>query len=158
MVKEFLQQRGVPYEEKDVSIDQRAAQEMVNLTRQNGVPVTVIDNQPPIIGYDQRQLEQALSQRRPESPSFGAAVADASKITQKQGGAVSLGAYVGKVRPGSAAARLGLTAGDIITEINKQIIADADDMEKTVAGLGAGSRVAVVFLRGGNRRAVEGVM
>jgi membrane-associated protease RseP (regulator of RpoE activity) len=158
MVKEFLSQRSVAYQERDVSIDRQAGKEMINLTHQNGVPVTVIDSQPPIIGFDQRQLEQALSQRQPEHPSFGVAVADASKITEQQGVAVALGAYVGKVHPGSPAARLGLAPDDIITEINAQLIANADDLQKAVGGLGAGSRVSVIFLRGGNKRAVEGVM
>jgi S1-C subfamily serine protease len=136
-------------------MDQRAAQEMVNLTRQNGVPVTVIDGQA-IIGFDQAQLEQALSTQK--RSSLGVAVADASKITQRKGAAVTFGAYVGKVHADSAAARLGLTPGDIIIEINMGPIANATDVEKVVTKLSNGSRISVAFLRGTKRLVGEGLL
>ena len=126
MVKKFLSQKGVSYKEHDVSVDQTAARELVNRTGQMGVPVTIIDGQT-IIGFDRAKLEQILSQE--QRPSLGAAVADASKITAKQGTGITLGAYVGKVRPRSLAERLGLAAGDIITEVNMRKIANAHDIE-----------------------------
>jgi glutaredoxin len=45
MVKEFLSQRGIAFEERDVSRDTNAAQEVVSKTGQMGVPVTIIDGQ-----------------------------------------------------------------------------------------------------------------
>ncbi|MFH1651836.1 MAG: PDZ domain-containing protein [Chloroflexota bacterium] len=122
-----------------------------------GVPVTVIDGQV-VIGFDRARLEAVLSQRRETPrPSLGAAVADASKITARQGAGITLGAYVGGIRPGSAAARLGLQPGDIIAEVNHQNIANAADLERALAGLGQGSHLMVVFLRGDKRLAAEGV-
>jgi glutaredoxin len=99
-VKEFLSQRGIGFEERDVSQNPSAAQELMKNTGQMRVPVTIIDGQT-IIGFDRTRLDQALSQ--PPRPSLGASVADASKITAKQGTGITLGAYVGKVRPSSLA-------------------------------------------------------
>jgi len=155
MVKEFLSQKGVRYKEYDVSLDQNAARELVNRTGQMGVPVTIIDGQT-IIGFDRAQLEQVLSQE--QRPSLGAAIADASKITAKQGTGITLGAYVGKVRPNSLAERLGLAVGDIITEVNMQSIANADDLERALSKLSKGSRISLVLIRGNKGFTAEGIL
>ncbi|MBI3930574.1 MAG: PDZ domain-containing protein [Chloroflexi bacterium] len=155
MVKEFLSQKGVTYKEYDVSLDQNAARQLVNRTGQMGVPVTVIDGQT-IIGYDRVQLERVLS--REQRPSLGAAVADASKITAKLGMGITLGAYVGKVKPRSLAERLGLAAGDIITEVNMKRIANADDIENALSRLSRGSRISLVFIRENKGLTTEGVL
>ena len=155
MVKEFLSQKGVRYKEYDVSLDQNAARELVNRTGQMGVPVTIIDGQT-IIGFDRAQLEQVLSQE--QRPSLGAAIADASKITAKQGTGITLGAYVGKIRPNSLAERLGLAVGDIITEVNMQSIANADDLERVLSKLSKGSRILLVLIRGNKGFTAEGIL
>jgi S1-C subfamily serine protease len=154
MVKEFLSQKGVKYKEYDVSLDQKAASELVNRTGQMGVPVTIIDGQR-IIGFDRAQLEQALS--REQRPSLGAVVADASKITAKQGTGITLGAYIGKIRSKSLAERLGLTAGDIVTEVNMQRITNADDLERVLSKLNKGSRISIVLIRGNKGFTTEGI-
>jgi glutaredoxin len=41
--KKFLAERGVEYSEFDVSCDRAAAEEMVRLTGQMGVPVILVD-------------------------------------------------------------------------------------------------------------------
>ena len=90
MVKEFLSQKGIGFKEHDVSRDRAAAQELVDRTGQMGVPVTVIDGQI-IIGFDRARLEQALNmEQQRERHSFGAAIADASKITARQGLGITL--------------------------------------------------------------------
>ncbi len=155
MVKEFLSQKGVTYKEYDVSLDQNAARELVTRTGQMGVPVTIIDGQT-VIGFDRAKLEQVLGQE--QRPSLGAAIADASKITAKQGTGITFGAYVGKVRPDSLAERLGLGAGDIITEVNIQRIASADDMERALSKMNKGSRISLVFIRGNKRLTTEGIL
>jgi len=154
MVKEFLSQRGIAFEERDVSRDRFAAQELVNKTGQMGVPVTIIDGQT-IIGFDRGRLEQAVSQQR---PSFGAAVADASKITVRMDSGITLGAYVGSVRPGSVAERIGLAQGDIITEVNMQRIANADDLERAISTLTKGSHVSLIFVRGNRELTAEAIL
>ncbi len=156
MVKEFLSQKGIGFREKDVSIDQLAAQELVSRTGQMGVPVTVIDNET-IIGFDRARLESVLAyKQQTQRPSLGAAVADASKITGRQGSGMTLGAYVGRVKSESTAEKLDLTQGDIIIEVNMQNIANAADLERVLSKLGKGSRFSLVYLRGNKKLTAEG--
>jgi glutaredoxin-like protein NrdH len=153
MVKEFLSQRGVAFEERDVSVNPAYAQELVNSTGQMGVPVTVI-NGLAIIGFDRPRLEQVLSQE--QRPSLGIAVADAGKIAMRRGTDVAIGAYVGKVRQGSLGDKMGLLTGDIIVEVNRQNVANAGDLEQVISGLGGGSLISIVFIRGNIRHSAEG--
>ena len=155
MVKEFLTQRGIGFTERDVSRDHNAAQELVSSTGQMGVPVTIIDGQT-IVGFDRAKLEQAISQG--QRPSFGVSVADASRITAGQGTGITLGAYVGQVRPSTPAERVGLAPGDIIIELNMQNVANAADFEKVVSRLNKGNRFTIVFLRDNEKHASEGVL
>ena len=157
MVKEFLSQKGISFTEKDVSRDQLVAQELVSRTGQMGVPVIIINGET-IVGFDRARLEEALSHGQKEQrPSFGAAVADASKITARQGSGIILGAYVGKVRVGSLAEKMGLIQGDIITEANVQNIANRADLERVLSKLRSGSHLSVVFLRRNKELATEGL-
>ena len=144
MVKEFLSQKGLDFREMDISRDQAAAEELMNKTGRMAVPVTVIDGQT-IVGFDRMRMEQLIGlaqMREKKKPVFGASVADAGKGK----GAVP-GAYVGKVSPGSAAERIGLAAGDIITELNGQQIANASDLESVLSKLDKGSSISVVLVR-----------
>jgi len=157
MVKEFLSQRGVGVEERDVSRDASYAQELVSNTGQMGVPVTIINGQT-VVGFDRARLEQVLAQKQSgQRPSFGASIADAGKITSQQGSGTTLGAYIGKVRSGSLAERIGLAPGDIVTELNMRRIANASDMEQALAGLNKGSRFSLILLRGNKTMTTEGV-
>lgn len=157
MVKEFLSQKGAGFTELDVSRDSAAARELVSSTGQMGVPVTVIDGQV-IVGFDRAQLERALTQgQQRQRLSFGAAIADASKITARLGTGITFGAYVGKVKPGSVAAKVGLAQNDIITELNMQRIANAGDLEHALSKLDRGSHFSLVFLRGDRTFTAEGM-
>lgn len=56
--KEFLSQRGIAFEERDVSKDDAALEEL----QKRGVmttPVTLIDDQV-VVGFDQKQLAELL--------------------------------------------------------------------------------------------------
>jgi S1-C subfamily serine protease len=156
MVKEFLSQKGIEYRERDVSVDRGAAEEMVRLTRQMGVPVTTIDGQI-VIGFDRPKLENILAHST-ATTSLGAAVADAARVNSMRGTPSTSGAYVGGVKPGSAAQRMGLTLGDIIVEVNKQPVASAGDLERIIGTLRPGSRILVVFQRDGDRKAGEATL
>jgi S1-C subfamily serine protease len=156
MLKEFLSQRGIAYQNRDVSIDRAAGAEVVRLTGQMAVPVTVIDGQT-VVGFDQPKLEHLLAQAS-GGPSLGAAVGDAARITKMRGLPPATGAFVGGVKPGSLARRLGLTVGDIITELNGQSVSGPDDIEKTIAGLRPGSGVSVSFKRGEQRLNASGTL
>jgi glutaredoxin 3 len=158
MVKQFLSQRGVNYEERDVSRNQTYARELVNNTGQMGVPVTVFDGEI-VVGFDRQRLEQLVSGRSKEKrPSFGASIADASKITAKKGTGIISGAYIGGTRSGSAAQRIGLKQGDIITRVNKQSITKANDLERVIASMQEGQRILIEFQRDGRVTAAEGVL
>jgi S1-C subfamily serine protease len=127
---------------------------MVRVSGQQGVPVIVVDGQP-VVGFDRPRLEQLIGSAagRPVGRSgarvqFGASIADAASIMRKQGRIPIFGAYVGRVSPGSPAARVGLQAGDIITELNLRPVTKADDVSAALAGLSPGGRVVVVYTRG----------
>jgi glutaredoxin 3 len=157
MVKEFLSQRGITFEERDVSRDPSYAQELVSSTGQMGVPVTIMNGQI-VVGFDRGRLEQLTGRAQTrERPSFGASIADASKIAATRALGIILGAYVGRVRPGSVAERIGLAPGDVITELNMKPIANAGDLEDVLSNLDSGSHFSLVFLRGNNTMTTQGV-
>ena len=58
-VKQFLKEHGIPFEEIDVSADQKKAEEMIEKSGQMGVPVTEIDGKI-IIGFNKPELMKAL--------------------------------------------------------------------------------------------------
>ncbi|MBI2134703.1 glutathione S-transferase N-terminal domain-containing protein [Candidatus Woesearchaeota archaeon] len=59
-VKELLKEKGVKFENIDVGVDQKAANEMVEKSGQMGVPVTEIDGKI-IVGFDKEAIEKALA-------------------------------------------------------------------------------------------------
>jgi S1-C subfamily serine protease len=154
MVKQFLSQNGIGYEEKDVSRNRAYAQELVGTTGQMGVPVTVFDGEA-IIGFDRARLQQLLPRMQAGGGRrFGASIADAAGITAKRG-SITHGAYIGKVKPGSAAQKTGLVPGDIIIRVNRVNINSADDFERQFSRLKAGDSLELVFLRGGRTFTAE---
>ena len=58
-MKEFLRQRNVPYQEKDVTKDYNAAMEMIRRSGQQGVPVTMAGDEV-IVGFDQTRLARLV--------------------------------------------------------------------------------------------------
>jgi glutaredoxin 3 len=58
--KDFLKEKGVEFEDVDVSQDQERAKEMVEKSGQMGVPVLDV-NGTIIIGFDQPKIEEALA-------------------------------------------------------------------------------------------------
>ena len=136
--KSFLDGLGVDYTEYDVSRDRTAAEEMVRLTGQMGV----------VIGFDRARLEQILARGDRKHPRFGLKVADASRRARQPGEPPLFGALVGSVTPSSPAERAGIRAGDIITEINRNRVNNAAELERVVGTLAPGSSVLVTFYRG----------
>lgn len=59
------------------------------------------------------------------------------------------GLYLTEVAPGSAAARAGLTEGDILLSLDDTRITAADDVTSFLYGAHAGDSVAVIFYRAG---------
>ncbi|MGQ9478082.1 MAG: glutaredoxin family protein [Candidatus Bipolaricaulia bacterium] len=58
-VKQFLDERGIPYEEYDVSEDAYRAEEMIRKSGQMGVPVIEVDGEI-VVGFDRSRLEELL--------------------------------------------------------------------------------------------------
>lgn len=145
MLKEFLSQKGIAFDEHDVTTDTLAAQEVISKTGQNSVPVTVIDGQT-VVGFDQSRLEQLIAQIQKEKIVFGAAIADAVAVLKNKS-PVIVGAYVGKVKPDSLADKLGLKPGDIIIQMNMERIAGVKDFEQTMSNLKSGTKISLVYVR-----------
>jgi len=57
--KKYLQQRGVPFEDEDVSRNVIAAQYMVQRSGQQGVPVIQVGKEI-VIGFDRARLDTLL--------------------------------------------------------------------------------------------------
>lgn len=60
MAKQYLDQKGVPYTEKNVEADVKNAVEAVEKSGQRGIPVIDIDGQV-IIGFDRPKIDAALA-------------------------------------------------------------------------------------------------
>lgn len=102
--KDFLRRNNVPFVEKDVAKDYDAAMEMIRLSGQQGVPVTVAGSDV-ILGFDQQKF-QKLAERfaGPKRPPLGILAADADEYLAKHPDkaesipAGTKGVYVGKIR------------------------------------------------------------
>lgn len=57
--KAYLDQKGITYEDIDVSVNSEKAEEVVNLSGQMSVPVLDIDGEI-IVGFDKEKMEKAL--------------------------------------------------------------------------------------------------
>lgn len=58
-LKAFLREKGIVFEEVDVSQDERAAREMIEKSGQMGIPVVEIDGQI-VVGFDKAKISQLL--------------------------------------------------------------------------------------------------
>lgn len=58
MLKDYLTQKNVPFEEADVLHDLKAREEMVQKSHQMGVPVTDIDGQI-FVGFNRSEIAKA---------------------------------------------------------------------------------------------------
>lgn len=131
-----------------MAADRAAAMEMVRLSGQQGVPVTVIDGKA-VVGFDRPRLDQLIEWA--QRPRLGAAVADAADMAARGRTTATEGAYIGRVTPGGAAARAGLRAGDVITAIARQPIRGAAGVERVIAGVRLGQAVPLTYLRDGKQ-------
>ena len=156
-VKQYLSSKNVPFVEKKVDEDHGAMLEMTRRTGQQGVPVILVNDEV-VVGFDRPRLDLLLSDGQAGGVTLGAAVADASTFMSKRGLVPIFGAYVGKVTPGSAAVRLGLIPGDVITEINMRPISNAEDVQKAMAGLTRGSSLSINYVRGENSSSASAIL
>ncbi len=59
MAKEYLSSKGAAYQDIDVASDKAAAEEMVKVSGQMGVPVIVINGEP-IVGFDKDKIDSLI--------------------------------------------------------------------------------------------------
>ncbi|MDZ4247318.1 MAG: PDZ domain-containing protein [Dehalococcoidia bacterium] len=111
-----------------------------------------------VIGFDRGRLQHIIENKIRGKPSFGLKVADATSISLKEKGVPAFGAYVAGVKDGSLATKMGLQTGDIITELNMQPIRNSKDIETAMVRLSRGSRIQIIFQRGGNILKAEGIL
>lgn len=57
--KKYLEERGIPFENVDVSSDQAGLQEMIRVSGQMGVPVILV-NTDVIVGFDKARIDAKL--------------------------------------------------------------------------------------------------
>jgi serine protease Do len=71
---------------------------------------------------------------------------------------VTNGALINNVREDSPAAKAGLKAGDIITEVDGKAVKGELDVSRAIGEKKAKEKVVVTFVRNGNRQSVEVVL
>lgn len=60
VAKDYLRSKEIPFEDIDVGLDRGAAQEMVAVSGQYGVPVITVDGEV-VVGFDRAKLERLLT-------------------------------------------------------------------------------------------------
>lgn len=63
MAKDYFKEKGLEFEEIDVSADRAAAGEMIEKSGQMSVPIIDIDGEL-IIGFDKPKIEEVLKRNR----------------------------------------------------------------------------------------------
>ena len=126
---------------RDVSVDAGAAREMVQRTRQMGVPV-IADEQEAIVGFDMPRLQRMASRHR-RGAGLGLKVADASD---------GPGAYVGGVRDDSPGARAGIEVGDVIIELSGRAVSSVSDLEQIASKRPPGQPTSMTVRRAGETK------
>jgi len=57
--KQYLEAKGIAYENTDVTSDEKEQEEMIRISGQMGVPVIVVDGKV-VIGFDKSKLDELL--------------------------------------------------------------------------------------------------
>jgi serine protease Do len=65
------------------------------------------------------------------------------------------GAIVAEAMPGTPAAEAGIKAGDVITKLNGQVVADASDLTRRVGSFKPSDKVELTYLRNGDEKTAQ---
>jgi glutaredoxin-like YruB-family protein len=147
--KEYLKQKNVPFQEKNIEFDRAGAQEVMHRTGQMGVPVITAGDDV-IIGFDRARLDQLAARYAPPHPPVDPALRPKVGLRVKDAPG---GAEVAAVHPGSPAEQAYIRVGDVIVELNGRSVRSAADLEMAIGSLTlsqkAGQSVAVDVRRNG---------
>ena len=58
--KDYLKEKNISFEDIDVSVNREAADEMMKISGQMGVPVITVDDEV-VVGFDKNRLEELLA-------------------------------------------------------------------------------------------------
>ena len=58
--KDYLTQKGIPFTDYNVAVDRDKAREMIQKSKQMGVPVIIVDDEI-IVGFNQARLDSLLA-------------------------------------------------------------------------------------------------
>ena len=153
MAKEFLRSKGVPYQERDVSRDQAAAQEMMAKSGQMGVPVILAEDPTRpgapdvIVGFDRSRLEQLASRIAAAGGSGGAdaTVANGGATVGSAAGVATETGHshqAGHSHQSDDSPRLGLRVKDDPTGVLVDTVHSGSLAER--AGLRAGDAIVAI--------------
>jgi glutaredoxin-like YruB-family protein len=153
-VKDYLNNNGVAFEEKDVGRDYGAAMEMIKRSGQQGVPVVTTEKDV-VVGFDQQRLAKIVDQYgRPKRAPLGLLAADVQQyfhnhpdIAQKYPEGTR-GVFVGEVRANSVAERSGVRNGDVITSVAGKRVRNTSTLDQLIDTLESGDKISVKYLRG----------
>jgi glutaredoxin-like YruB-family protein len=147
--KEYLKQKGVPFQEKNIEYDPAAAQEVMRRSGQMGVPVITAGDEV-IVGFDRPRLDRLAQKYAPPPPPIDPALRPKVGLRVKDAPG---GAEVGAVHPGSPAEQAFVRVGDLIVGMNGREVRSAADLEAAIDSLvlsqKAGDTIAVDVRRGG---------
>lgn len=90
--------------------------------------------------------DQIVEGKTPTHAQLGVSVSDAVDSD----GLTPVGARVGDVNDGSAAAKAGLQPGDVITQVNGLPVGGADGLVAAIRGYRPGQQITLTYERGGN--------
>jgi S1-C subfamily serine protease len=134
--------------------------EMIRLSGQQGVPVTVADGDV-ILGFDQAKFAKLAEQfAGPKRPPLGILAADVEEYLAKHPEiaekvpAGTKGVYVGKVRPSTVAFRAEIKPGDVITSFAGKRVRNMAALDQMVETLKAGDKATLKFVRDGEDQSV----
>ena len=77
------------------------------------------------------------------------------EMAESMGMKTDKGAIVAEAMPGTPAAEAGIKAGDVITKLNGQVVADASDLTRRVGSFKPNDKVELTYLRNGDEKTAQ---
>jgi S1-C subfamily serine protease len=122
-------------------------------TQANGVGFAIPSNR---VSFIAQQIIQNGSVTHTGRAALGITVASVdATVANQMGLAVNHGALVVKVNSGGAAARAGIQAGDVIVQVDNQVVTDAPSLTDILVNKNPGDKVAVKLYRGSQQLTIN---